>query len=376
MKILFLTNHLNGDDGWSRYSVDVAQEIQNQGNKVLCLVSKKSSQNQIQEAIILQEPLKYLANPVISFLTALRIFKIIKKFSPDIIHFLVEPYSTILPFLDTANIKTFITIHGTYSYAPNIFNNNFKKIISSYFTKKVYKKINGIISVSKYTKNHLLNFFPKVEGKIKVIINGIDLTKHKIIDLCNKPQNKIKQILFVGAIKQRKGIIEAIRALKYYKNNFSNNFVYNIVGNYNKNNNYYKKVMQKIRECGLENKVIFCGRVSERELIDYYKSADLFLMLPINNGKAFEGFGLVYLEANAKAVPCIGSSGCGAQEAIVNEKTGYIINSRDHKKIAQKINLILNKNTIEPQNCIDWAKQNNIKLKVKKIINFYKMKVN
>jgi len=376
MKILFLTNHLDGDDGWSRYSVDIAQEIQSQGNEVLCLTSKRSNQNQIREIVVLREPLKYLANPIASFLVSSEITKIIQKFSPNVIHFLVEPYSTILPFLRTVSIKIFITIHGTYSYMPNTLDNNFKKIISGYFTKKIYKKINGIISVSEYTKNYLLNYLPEIEFKLKVITNGIDLIKHKIIDLHNKPQNKIKQMLFVGAIKQRKGIIEAIKALEYYKNNFSDNFIYNIVGEYSPNGSYYQGLLKKIKDYNLENKIFFREKVTDEELENYYLNADLFLMPAINIANHFEGFGLVYLEANAKGVPCIGSKDYGAQEAILDGKTGYVVNPHNFKEIAEKIDFVLNKNAISGQDCIEWAKKNDIKIKVKDLINFYQASKN
>jgi len=178
-------------------------------------------------------------------------------------------------------------------------------------------------------------------------------------------------MLFVGAIKQRKGIIEAIKALEYYKNNFSNNFIYNIIGDYNENDSYYKKITQKIRECGLENEVIFRGKVSEKELENYYKSADLFLMLPINNGKAFEGFGLVYLEANAKGVPCVGSKNCGAEEAISNNKTGYTADLKNCEEVAKKIDFILNKNYINKEDCIKWAMEHDINIKAREIIDYY-----
>ena len=94
-------------------------------------------------------------------------------------------------------------------------------------------------------------------------------------------------------------------------------------------------------------------------------------MLSINDGKAFEGFGLVFLEANAKGMPCIGSINCGAKEAILNGKTGYIVDPYNFKVIAQKMDLILNKNAIKPQDCTEWAKQNDIEIKTNELMNFY-----
>ncbi len=371
MRILVLTNHLKGNDGWSRYSLDFIQELQNLGGEVLVLTSEKSNQNKIREYSILRQPLKYLANPLNSFLTALKIKRIISQFSPDIVHFMVEPYATCLAFLSIKNIKFFITLHGTYSVIPILFENFFRIKISEYLSKKFFEKIDGIVVVSNYTKDHFINYFPKLKSKIRVIPNGVNLREHKIIDLKEKPKNKIKKILLVGKIKKRKGVLEAIEALKYYRDNFSENFVYNIIGSYTKKDGYYQELKRKIKDYFLEDKILFLGKISPNDLQKYYFEADLFLMPSLNIDHNFEGFGLVFLEANTKGVPGIGSKNCGAREAILNGQTGYLVDPYNFKEIAEKIDLILNQKSINPGNCISWARQNDIKIKARELINFY-----
>ncbi len=371
MKILFLTNHLKGTDGWSRISLDYINELQNLGFDVLCLTSEKSNQEKIKEYILLDSPVKYIANPFACFLTALKIKKKIAEFSPDIIHFMVEPYAAILHFLSNKKIKVFLTVHGTYSVPPILLNSFLKKKISWVLSKKYYKQVDGVIAVSNYTKNYLMNHYSGLEKKIKVITNGIDLKKHKIIDLNEKRKNKTKKVLFVGAVKPRKGIVEVVKALKYYQENFSNDFIFQIVGHYDQKSTYYQKILKKINNYNLFDKVFFLGEIVDSKLHKYYADADLFIMISINTNNHFEGFGLVFLEANAKGVPCIGSVNSGCEEAILNNKTGYSVNSYNAQEIAEKIDLILNKNSIKKQDCIDWARKNDIKFKTKQLIDFY-----
>ena len=95
------------------------------------------------------------------------------------------------------------------------------------------------------------------------------------------------------------------------------------------------------------------------------------MMLSLNINNNFEGFGLVFLETNTKGVPCIGAKNSGCQEAILDGKTGYLVDPFDFKEVAQKMDLILNKNTIEAENCLNWAKQNDIKIKARELLNFY-----
>ncbi len=371
MKILFLTIHLDKKDGYGRYSFDLIKEIKNSGHNVLALTSLKSEQNEIEECPILLESSAYLANVFNSFFIAAKINKIIKQFSPDIIHFMSEPYAGLLPFLKIKKAKTFITLHGTYSVPHILLDNFFKKNISWFVSKKYYEILDGIIAVSEYTKNHLLNYHPELDKKTRVITNGINLNSHKLIDLARKIGNKIKKILFVGVIKPRKGILEAVEACKLYNDNFSDNFIYNIIGKYDPDDNYYLKVSEKIRRYGFENKIFFRGNVADEELEQYYSGADLFLMPSVNINNNFEGFGLVYLEANIKGVPCIGAENSGCQEAIISGKTGFIVDPRNAEEIAGKMDLILNKKAINGEDCIAWAMQNNIKEKAKKLTDFY-----
>ena len=371
MKVLFLTNHLRGDDGLSKVSLDFAEELQNLGHDVLCLTHEKSHQTKIKEVLVLDNLLKYLANPLVAFLTAIRIRKIVQNFSPDIIHFMEGSYANILPFLKTKKAKTCITVHGTYSVIPILFKSFFKKTISSYLSKSYYQKVDGIAAVSNYTKNHLLKYYPWLKPKTKVITNGVDLAREQLIDLEKKPKNEIKKILFVGAIKERKGILEAIEACRYYRDNFSRHFIYDIVGDYNQNDDYYQKVIKRVKDYNLDDKIIFRGRATGAKKQEYYLNADLFMMLSVNINNNFEGFGLVFLEANAKGVPCIGGKDSGCQEAIIDGETGYVVDPLNPKEAAQKMDLILNRNAIKPENCLNWAKQNDIKIKAKELVNFY-----
>jgi len=373
MKILYLTNNLKALDGWSAYSLSYIKEIQKNGHEVLCLTSEKSEQNEIKEVVVLKTPLKYFNNPMTAIFSSLKISRLIKSFSPDIIHFMVEPYAAILPFLFNIKSKFCLTIHGTYAVRPLEYDR-----ISRFLSRAYYKKIDGLVAVSNYTFNYLLEKFPEISQrnhvfKTRVINNGIDLEKHKIIDIKEKPLNTIKKILFVGQIKQRKGILQTIEALKYYRDNFSDNFIYDIVGKFDKNSDYFKAIQQKIEDYDLKNNIFLRGEVSIYELENYYRNADLFMMLPVKVNNEFEGFGLVFLEANTKGVPCIGSRNCGAQEAILDGVTGYVVDSRDPKEVAQKMYLILDGKSIKPQECIEWAIKNDIKIKAKELMEFYKI---
>lgn len=374
MRVLLITNDLFGNGGYSRYGLDLVYALRNIGCDVVCVTNKKSS-TALEEYPILKADYKYLANPFRSFIDTLKLNHTIKKTNPDIIHFIVEPYCTMIPFLNVKDKKVFLTMHGTYSFLPNVLECKIKKTISKLLTYSFLKKVDGIIIVSNFTKNYFLqsikNYRGKsdIEKKTTVITNGVNLKN--ITPVLEKQNNKTKQVLFVGAVKPRKGILEAIEVLKYYYDNFSKDFIYNIVGSYDTEDPYFKEISEKINSYKLGGNILFIGRIGDDELKKYYENADLFLMLPINNGISFEGFGLVYLEANARGIPTVGSKNCGVEDAISDNLSGYLVDPYNKKEVAERINAILNTNVIDRTKCVEWAEDYDITKTANKIFDLY-----
>jgi glycosyltransferase involved in cell wall biosynthesis len=388
MKILFLTHHLRGNDGWSRYAKDFACGLQKRGEDVLSLVSELDPRSDLEskgaqstglsERLVLGDHISYIANPIQSFVTAQRVKKIIQEYNPDVIHFIVETYATILPFLLASvlkNRKVVLTVHSTYAFMP-ILVSGWRRRVSTFLTRNMFQKIDMTICVSKYTEKHFLQHMAGigesklVENKTCILAGGVEISEaHKQVSKkIEKPADAPKEILFVGAIKSRKGLLEAVAALAFVRTDF----LYRVVGTYDEKNPYVKLVKQKIAESGLQKKVVFEGRISDEKLVELYRNADLYLMLSTNNGADFEGYGLVYIEANAFGVPCIGPGDSGVTDAIVDGKTGFLVNQFDSKAVAEKIDLVLSGRVINSQDCVEWALENQTDKKVDALFDIYK----
>lgn len=87
------------------------------------------------------------------------------------------------------------------------------------------------------------------------------------------------------------------------------------------------KVQCKIRELGLEEKVLFLGK--QDDIAQVISLADV-LLLPSEK----ESFGLVALEAMACGVPTIGSIAGGIPELVVPGETGFLAPIGDTKRMA------------------------------------------
>jgi phosphatidylinositol alpha-1,6-mannosyltransferase len=75
----------------------------------------------------------------------------------------------------------------------------------------------------------------------------------------------------------------------------------------------------------------FLGRVSDDDLPALYACADVFAMCCRERwfGLEAEGFGIVFLEAAACAVPAVAGRSGGSDEAVVDGATGFVVAPRD-----------------------------------------------
>ena len=91
------------------------------------------------------------------------------------------------------------------------------------------------------------------------------------------------------------------------------------------------------------------GRVSNEDLPQLYACADAFMMLCRNRwgGLEQEGFGIVFAEAAACAVPQIAGDSGGAAEAVVDGTTGYVVRDpRNVAEVAERLTTLLRDNAV------------------------------
>jgi phosphatidylinositol alpha-1,6-mannosyltransferase len=89
--------------------------------------------------------------------------------------------------------------------------------------------------------------------------------------------------------------------------------------------------------------VVFAGPVSEADLPAFYGACDVFAM-PCRSrwgGLEVEGFGIVFLEAAATAKPSVAGRSGGAEEAVVDEQTGLLVEGGEPKAVALAVSRLL-----------------------------------
>lgn len=212
----------------------------------------------------------------------------------------------------------------------------------NFYTKFLFKKATEnadiVIANSNPTKQEGLNFgIP--EGKVHVVHPGADTNVFKpginVSRLRKKYKvNGKKVILTVSRLTDQKGHDMVMKALPLLMEEFPD-IVYFIVGKGPEKN----RLIALSRQLRLQDKIIFIGEVKDEDLPLFYNLCDLFIMpnRVVDKSRSQEGFGMVFIEANACGKPVIGGNTGGAVDAIIDGETGLLVNPLDEYEIAKKM---------------------------------------
>ena len=90
---------------------------------------------------------------------------------------------------------------------------------------------------------------------------------------------------------------------------------------------------------GVENRIVFAGRIPDEELPAYYHAADVFCLPSVEPSEAF---GLVQVEAMACGKPVVCCElGNGVSYVNQHEVTGFVVPPRDPVALAEALNRLL-----------------------------------
>jgi phosphatidyl-myo-inositol alpha-mannosyltransferase len=235
----------------------------------------------------------------------------------DIVH-LHEPLVPALPLAvlrasRATNIGTFHAFRRSniaYFYG---------KPILRYF----FGKLHGRITVSEAARDFVSERF---RADYRVIPNGIDFVRFS----CPRPRlarfdDGRLNVLFVGRLEKRKGLSYLLRAWGPVHEDVPEARLLVVGGGAGLK--HYRAFV------GDRDDIVFAGKVSDGELLDYYHTADVFCA-PSTGG---ESFGMVLLEAMAAGKPLVTTNIAGYDEVVTQGSQGLLVPPRDPDALASAL---------------------------------------
>jgi len=201
----------------------------------------------------------------------------------------------------------------------------------------------AVVVVSRFTEAAVRTLVgPAGAGRVCLIENGVDGARFH-------PAGKSPELLALYGLQDRfvfisvcrllekKGIDNTIRALARLPASYAGSR-YLIVGA----GPYRARLEALAAELGVQDRVVFTGQVADDELVEHYRLGDVFVMpnRALPNGDT-EGFGLVFLEANACGLPAIAGRDGGSPHAVQDGVNGLLVDGTSVEGIAAAMTRLL-----------------------------------
>ena len=183
-----------------------------------------------------------------------------------------------------------------------------------------------VTSVSRYTRRRLLQWVGIDPARVKVLPDTVDprfrpgaKPDYLVERHCLHGRKVLLTVSRLATSEQYKGHDQVIRILPQVLREHPDAF-YLVAGDGDDRPRLEALAVQ----CGVADKVMFAGRISHDELVDYYRLADLFVMPSTG-----EGFGIAFLEAMASGIPVIGGNKDGSLDPLADGTDGIAIDPED-----------------------------------------------
>jgi len=226
-----------------------------------------------------------------------------------------------------SELKTYLKSVSSYKDAYRLMR-NLQYFVRQFFGRQRLFVLNSnkVIAVSSSVKKSLIEETYVHKDKVVVIHNGIESKK-----LVGKRRNKKEDthLVYVGRMEQEKGVFELLKMMEGLKKGV----ILNMVGD-----GPSQDALRGYAEVkGIENRVVFHGRVSQEEVLKILSESDIFVFF----SQRIEGFPMTIPEAMFLGLPTVVSDIGGNSDAVVNGKTGYLVDPKNFDDFVSKVNKLI-----------------------------------
>ena len=325
--------------GVATYAWELAESLGKQGFDVLVLAKNRKKKE--KESLFFK--VQYIDLPQAGLLAfpelARHICKLIWTWKPEkIISTLWMPGGVAAVIAKVATRKK-IDIY-TVVHAMEVIESDktFKKRLRaklSFLKFWTFRKLTKVICISQYSRQLVLKHTNCEPDKTVIVHNGVNPDKFRQFAIeestLNRWDNTYPLLLTIGRLVPHKGIDSVLKALPRLIE--THPMAQYLIGGSGPDRERLEKI---VRDLDLSDHVTFLGHVDENDLAKYYSMADLFVLLSREEFPNVEGFGLVFLEAAACQTPSLGGKSGGIPDAILDQKTGWLVDPNDIDRIVNK----------------------------------------
>lgn len=205
------------------------------------------------------------------------------------------------------------------------------RFIDAYEIRKFIRPQDKIVVLDNRDRDWVRKYYGK---DACVVRNGLDVARFPFCAR-NPLSSKKARLLLAGIFLPHRRFEDAIEAAKILMEKNYDIHV-SIAGDYMSRPLYYKKIKDLIYGYGMENRVLFLGKIPEGQWKDMYKNNDIFIF-----PNHMQSWGIVVFEAMASGMPVIVSKTAGASEVLTDGTNALLVNPKAPRGIADGIRRLI-----------------------------------
>ncbi len=364
MKIaLVLDDTLDKTDGVQQAVITTGKWLASEGHEVHYLVAETNRKDlpniySLSRFINLRYNRNTVRTPLPAKLKPIK--ELLAKENYDVVHVMV-PYSPFFAKKVVNNLSLKVALVGTFHMLPASKLHSFSNHTLRQMLGKSLERFDKIIAVSEPA----VHFARRVYGLDPVFIpNPISIADFRSGRRLKSYQGRKLNLVFLGRLVRRKGILELIKAYNALDNEVAQKTRLIICGK--------GPLKSKARQLVNPNReVIFTGYVSEEQKPDYLATADI-AVFPSTGGEAF---GIVLVEAMAAGAGVVIGGANPGYRSVLNEQPYLLFDPSDTKAFSDQLTLFITDSQLR-QRMHTWqdkvVEQYDISVVGKQLLDIYK----
>ena len=304
---------------------------------------------------------------------------ILRNQSFDVWHAMNAAYA----WLALETPRVFVTVHGNDFLWPYLpvgrldlrerwrlpFGSNVDRWLGDKLTRALVRRalprVGHVFTNSQFTKQTFLRHYPECTGKTSAAMVGVS-ESYFAAPRPPRPPGPPRLMTVCRLAEAHKNVDLVLRALARLRDTFA--FHYTVVGD----GCLRPGLQQLTSDLGLTDRVEFTGLVETETLHQLLRTHDLFVLTTSETPIAYEGFGLVYLEAAASGCPSLAARIGGAAEAVAEGVSGMFVNEVGVDSLEKKLRHFLSgEDRFDPGDCIAFARRFSWKAVVDHCLDHY-----
>jgi glycosyltransferase involved in cell wall biosynthesis len=244
----------------------------------------------------------------------------------DVVHFVFSlPTAAMLPLLDLHGAPVIVSLRGSDvpGFDAGLVGVQRAHRLLHPLTRWIWRRADRVIVPSE----SLGRLARRTDRALRysVVHAGVDLARFRPRMALRRIPDDVVRCLAVARLVERNGLDDLIDALALLERG---RYQLEIVGT----GPYEGALRERVRRLGLEGQVRFTGWLSQAEVAQRHRAADLFTLTPW-----VESFGNAFLEALASGLPIVGSTAGGIPELVEHGRHGLLVTPRRPHELAHAI---------------------------------------